>query len=115
MAAAKRNIGVVPGAPGERLLRSSLRCALRHQLNIDFVNEAQGSRVRVAVELSEASARSLVETILAVLEHASTGGYLDQQISDATIHDSHSGRWVSSVRGSVRGSGETLFCASRRK
>ncbi len=49
-----------------------------HSLNIDFVNEAQGPAARVAVELSEASARSLVETILVVLARAGTGGYLDQ-------------------------------------
>lgn len=39
-----------------------------HALNIDFVNEAQGTDARVAVELSPASARHLAETILAVLE-----------------------------------------------
>ena len=39
-----------------------------HALNIDFVNEAQGPRARVAVELSADSARRLVETILAALE-----------------------------------------------
>lgn len=54
-----------------------------HALNIDFVNEAQGVGARVAVELSEASARSLVETILAVLARANAGGYLDQQPGDA--------------------------------
>lgn len=54
-----------------------------HALNIDFVNEAQGLGARVAVELSEASARSLVETILAVLARADAGGYLDQQSGDA--------------------------------
>ena len=67
-----------------------------HALNIDFVNEAQGPGARVAVELSEASARSLVETILAVLERAGAGGYLDQQTGDTTMHDSHSGIAASS-------------------
>jgi hypothetical protein len=43
---------------------------LEHALNIDFVNEAQGPGARVAVELSEASARTLVEAILAVLDQA---------------------------------------------
>jgi hypothetical protein len=38
-----------------------------HALNIDFVNESLGVGARVAVELDEASARALVETILAVL------------------------------------------------
>lgn len=48
-----------------------------HALNIDFVNEAQGPGARVAVELDVASARSLVETILAVLEKADEGGFID--------------------------------------
>src|SRR5262245_64992902 len=48
---------------------------LDHALGIDFINEAQGGRERVAVELSAASARELVEKILAALasgerEHA---------------------------------------------
>jgi hypothetical protein len=50
---------------------------LEHSLNIDFVNEAQGPGARVAVELSAESARSLVETILAVLGRAEAGGYLE--------------------------------------
>jgi hypothetical protein len=49
---------------------------LEHALNIDFVNEAQGPGARVAVELSEESARSLVEAILGVLDQAEAGGYL---------------------------------------
>jgi hypothetical protein len=48
-----------------------------HTLNIDFVNEAQGPGARVAVELTEASARTLVEAILAVLERAEAGGHLE--------------------------------------
>lgn len=40
---------------------------LDHALNIDFVNESDGARERVAVELSAASARVLVEKILAAL------------------------------------------------
>ena len=47
-----------------------------HALNIDFVNEAQGPGARVAVELSANAARSLVETILAVLDQAESGGHL---------------------------------------
>ena len=40
---------------------------LDHALGIDFINEAQGGRERVAVELSAASARELVDKILAAL------------------------------------------------
>jgi len=49
-----------------------------HALNIDFVNEAQGPGARVAVELSLEAARSLLETIQAVLERAEDGGYLQE-------------------------------------
>ena len=48
-----------------------------HALNIDFVNEFKGLDARVAVELSAEGARSLVETILAVLEQAELGGHLE--------------------------------------
>jgi hypothetical protein len=47
-----------------------------HALNIDFVNESQGPGARVAVELSVAAARTLVETIQAVLARADAGGFL---------------------------------------
>ena len=47
---------------------------LEHALNIDFVNEAQGPGARVAVELTPEAARTLVNTILAVLDRAETGG-----------------------------------------
>jgi hypothetical protein len=50
---------------------------LAHALNIDFVNEAQGPGARVAVELSAEAARSLVETILTVLDRAEAGSYID--------------------------------------
>jgi hypothetical protein len=40
---------------------------LDHALGIDFINEADGARERVAVELSAESARQLVEKILAAL------------------------------------------------
>ena len=50
---------------------------LEHALNIDFVNESQGPGARVAVELSAEAARSLVETINAVLERAEAGGHLE--------------------------------------
>lgn len=39
-----------------------------HALGIDFVNEAEGGRERVAVELSATAARELVKQILAALE-----------------------------------------------
>ena len=47
--------------------------AADHTLNIDFVDENQGIDARVAVELDEASARSLVEKILAALESGVEG------------------------------------------
>ena len=47
-----------------------------HALNIDFVNEDLGPGARVAVELSEQAARSLVDAILDVLSQAETGGHL---------------------------------------
>ncbi len=52
---------------------------LEHALNIDFVNEAHGLGARVAVELDVASARTLVETILAVLARAEAGGHLEEE------------------------------------
>jgi len=50
-----------------------------HALNIDFVNEAQGPGARVAVELSVEAARTLVETIQAVLARAEAGGYIEKE------------------------------------
>lgn len=50
--------------------------AMEHALNIDFVNEDLGPGARVAVELSEQAARSLVDTILDVLNQAEAGGHL---------------------------------------
>ena len=41
---------------------------LDHALGIDFINEAEGGRERVAVEISAESARELVAKILAALE-----------------------------------------------
>src|SRR4051794_6117294 len=41
---------------------------LDHALGIDFVNERNGARERIAVELSADSARELVKKILAALE-----------------------------------------------
>jgi hypothetical protein len=51
---------------------------LEHALNIDFVNEAEGPGARVAVELTPESARQLAETILATLQQAETGGWLEE-------------------------------------
>ena len=50
---------------------------LEHALNIDFVNGASGPSARVAVELSEKSARALVAAILEVLDRAAAGGHLE--------------------------------------
>ncbi len=47
-----------------------------HALNIDFVNEAQGTGARVAVELSAEAARALVNTIQAVLARAEREGQI---------------------------------------
>jgi len=55
--------------------------SFEHALNIDFVNEAQGPGARVAVELSVEAAQTLVETILAVLNRAEAGGYLEKKVS----------------------------------
>ena len=52
-----------------------------HALNIDFVNEAQGPGARVAVELSVEAARTLVETIQAVLDRAEAGGYVEKKLN----------------------------------
>ena len=49
-----------------------------HALNIDFVNESDGPGARVAVELSADAARTLAQTILAVLERAEAGGHIDK-------------------------------------
>ena len=46
---------------------------LDHALTIDFINEAQGAPVRVAVELSAESARALVDRILAALKAGEVG------------------------------------------
>lgn len=49
---------------------------MEHALNIDFVNEELGPGARVAVELSAEAARTLVATIVAVLDEAEAGGHL---------------------------------------
>jgi hypothetical protein len=53
---------------------------MEHALNIDFINESEGLGARVAVELSEDAARSLVDTILAVLDRADEGGHLEGSV-----------------------------------
>jgi hypothetical protein len=50
---------------------------LEHALNIDFVDPAQGPGARVAVELSADAARTLVATILSVLDQAEVGGFVE--------------------------------------
>ena len=45
----------------------SFHAQLDHALGIDFVNESEGGRERVAIELSAESARQLVDKILAAL------------------------------------------------
>ena len=58
-----------------------------HALNIDFVNESMGSGARVAVELSLDAARSLVETIQAVIAQAEAGGYVEEPHSNPVNPD----------------------------
>jgi hypothetical protein len=50
-----------------------------HALNIDFVNEAEGPGARVAVELTPAAARKLMQTIQEILAQAEAGGHLEEQ------------------------------------
>jgi hypothetical protein len=50
-----------------------------HALNIDFVNEAQGPGARVAVELTPAAARKLMQTIQEILDQAEAGGHLEER------------------------------------
>ena len=54
------------------------KAPVEHSLNIDLVNEGQGPAARISVELSPADARSLVDTILAVLAQAESGGYIEK-------------------------------------
>lgn len=56
---------------------------MEHALNIDFVNEAQGPGARVAVELTVESARTLIETIQAVLTRANEAGHLEEDRAHA--------------------------------
>jgi Family of unknown function (DUF6295) len=45
-----------------------IQAPLEHALSIDFLNDELGPGARVAVELSPASARELVDAILAALQ-----------------------------------------------
>ena len=61
-----------------------------HTLNIDFVNEAAGPSARVAVELTAASARDLVERILAALasgeqDHPHGGAHVSAPVAGGTV------------------------------
>jgi hypothetical protein len=47
-----------------------VHAAAEHTLNIDFLNPSRGPSARVAVELTEASARALVDAINASLASA---------------------------------------------
>ena len=47
-----------------------VHASAEHSLNIDFLNPGQGPSARVAVELSEDSARALAQAILAILSAA---------------------------------------------
>lgn len=78
--------GSAKGASGWFTLRQAnisydhpFHAPLEHALNLDFVDESQGLARRVAIELSEASARALVAAIQAVLEKAGEGGFLESQ------------------------------------
>ena len=68
---------------------------LDHALAIDFVNEAEGARERIAVELSAESALALVDKILAALKtgEAAHGALPHQHAHDhghAHDHPHHS-------------------------
>ena len=60
--------------------------AKEHALNIDFVNEELGPGARVAVELSEQAARSLVNAILDVLSQAEVAGHLTENQTTTTLN-----------------------------
>ncbi len=77
--------GTGKGAAGWMSLRQAnvaydhpFEAPMEYALTIDFVNEALGPGVRIAVELTESSARTLVDTILAVLAQAQAGGFLEK-------------------------------------
>jgi len=59
---------------------------LDHALGIDFINEAEGGRERVAVELSAESARDLVAKILAALASGETAHAAAAPEADAPVY-----------------------------
>ena len=59
---------------------------LEHALGIDFVNEAEGGRERVAVELSAAAARELIKQIQAALENGAKEHGLEGMADDAPAY-----------------------------
>ena len=64
---------------------------LDHALAIDFVNEAEGARERIAVELSAESALALVDKILAALKsgEAAHGALPHQHAHDHSHGHAH--------------------------
>ena len=64
---------------------------LDHALMIDFVNEKEGGKERVAVELSRESALALVEKILAAIQHGDEehGGVLPQHVHEGGHEHAH--------------------------
>jgi hypothetical protein len=67
------------------------------------VNEDLGPGARVAVELSAESARSMVETILAVLEQAEAGGHLsDSQLLGRNLTYSSQTRSLMKINVKIR-------------
>lgn len=48
-------------------------CPTEHSLNIDFINPSKGAGARVAVELTEESARALAQAIIDALDSAPPG------------------------------------------
>ena len=54
---------------------------LDHALTIDLVDESKGAPTRVAIELSEESARELVDRILAALAHGATDEHLTPAVA----------------------------------
>ncbi len=61
---------LVPPPPGHRLLRPPQHTPADHTLDIDFLNPDLGPSTRVAVELSEDSARALAAAIHTALAAA---------------------------------------------
>ena len=75
---------------------------LEHALNLDFVNEAEGPGARVAVELSAESARQLVRAVLAALDRAKAGGYLEEPTSIYIVQDSSPKKSAHGIVGDIK-------------